>query len=65
MYNHISQNSDSTKHSTPTNMFQINFDYEIFRIIHEKTNVFAADKYMKERLKTKQYMQHSSQICKT
>lgn len=65
MYDPISQNSDSTKHSTPTNMFQIYFDYEIFRIIYEETNVCAADKYMKERWKTKQYMQHSSQICKT
>ena len=65
MYDHISQNSDNTKHSTPTNMFQMYFVYEIFRIIHEETNVCATDKCMKERLKTKQYMQHSSQICKT
>jgi len=65
MYDHISQNSDCTKHSTPINMFQIYFDYEIFRIIHEETNLCAAHKYVKERLKTKQYMQHSSQIRKT
>jgi len=65
MYDHISQNSDSTEHSTPTNLFQIYFDYEIFRIIHEETNVCATDKHMKGILKTKQYMQHSSQRCKT
>lgn len=48
MYDHISQNSDSTKHSTPTNMFQIYSDYEIFRIIHEETNVCATNIWKKD-----------------